>query len=266
MRNWPAGGASGLGWILRARSGKRFPAFRIMRRAPSSHAPRHSQSAVRRSGGAEGHRAGSSPSRSSGSGSTGSSISCSICRSSWIDRKRVERLDEADVGRIITVALTPRRLSPGRGARPVPRAWPRTAAAIIVTLIYFQQSGLGEEAIAARRAAHRLGPARPLRPGSADRPSRPCAATRPRPASLPEREPVYPLSEGLTNKRLGRARRRRRWRGVPALARMDRAEPAGAARLAGLGARRSRPRIATRRRRARASGSPMTRCSPTSSP
>ena len=37
-------------------------------------------------------------------------------------------------------------------------------------------------------------------------------------ATIPEREPVYPLSEGLTNHRLGRSRRRRRWRGGPSSA------------------------------------------------
>ena len=42
----------------------------------------------------------------------------------------------------------------------------------------FQQSGLGEEAAAARRAADRLGQARPLRPGTADGPSGLCAAAR----------------------------------------------------------------------------------------
>ena len=37
---------------------------------------------------------------------------------SWIDRKRVARLDVADVGRVITVALTAARL-PAERARPV---------------------------------------------------------------------------------------------------------------------------------------------------
>ncbi len=78
------------------------------------------------------------------------------------------------------------------------------------------------------------------------------------------REPVYPLTEGLTNRRLGelaRAGARARARA----ARMDRAEPARARRLARRGARRWPRRIASPAPSRRAGGSPMTRFSPTSS-
>ena len=85
-------------------------------------------------------------------------------------------------------------------------------------------------------------------------------------ATIPEREPVYPLSEGLTNHRLGDL-------AGQALARRARRSPNGSSRACkaqqgwpdwaeALDDRASRSRRGARR----ASGSLMTRCSPTSSP
>jgi ATP-dependent DNA helicase RecG len=120
---------------------------------------------------------------------------------SWIDRKPVERLDEADVGRTITVALTARdyRQSGGRGPF---RIFAEDAGGDYVTLTYFNNPGwgkkqlpLGETRIVSGRL-DRYGqelqivhPDYVLLPGDA--------------GQIPAREPVYPLSEGLTNNRLG---------------------------------------------------------------
>ena len=157
------------------------------------------------------------------------------------------------------------RLSPGRRARPVPGLSPPTATAIIVTLTYFNNPGwakkqlpLGEPRIVSGRLERYGQELQIVHPDHVlDRRTR-----RPR---LPEREPVYPLSEGLTNRRLRRSRRP----GAGAAAgarRMDRAEPDR--RSSGwpdwqeaLAAAHREPRPAQR-----ASGSLMTRSSPTSSP
>ena len=62
---------------------------------------------------------------------------------------------------------------------------------------------------------------------------------------LPEREPVYPLSEGLTNHRLGRSRRPGAGAGSDAR-RMDRAEPARRAAAGRAGRTRWAPSITSR--------------------
>jgi ATP-dependent DNA helicase RecG len=120
---------------------------------------------------------------------------------SWIERKRVELLDEADVGRVITVEITPRdyRQSGGRGPFRVHAA---DRAGNYLTLAYFNNPGwakkqlpLGEAKIVSGRLdrygqdLQMVHPDHVLPPGEA--------------GSLPDREPVYPLSEGLTNNRLG---------------------------------------------------------------
>ena len=117
----------------------------------------------------------------------------------WIDRKRVDRLDLADVGRVITIALTPRDYR--QGGRGPMRVHAEDAGGDYVTLTYFNNPGwakkqlpLGETKIVSGRL-DRYGqelqivhPDHVVPPGEA--------------ASIPEREPVYPLSEGLTNHRL----------------------------------------------------------------
>ncbi|MEA3047509.1 MAG: ATP-dependent helicase RecG [Sphingomonadales bacterium] len=118
----------------------------------------------------------------------------------WIDRKKVDLLDEADAGRTITVALTARdyRQSGGRGPF---RVFAEDAAGNYVTLTYFNNPGWGKKQLPLgepRLVSGRLDrygqelqivhPDYVLKPGEA--------------AQIPEREPVYPLSEGLTNHRL----------------------------------------------------------------
>jgi ATP-dependent DNA helicase RecG len=118
----------------------------------------------------------------------------------WIDRKRVEALDEADVGRTIVVALTARDYRQG-GRGPL-RIFAEDGAGNYVTLTYFNNPGWGKKQLPlgeARIVSGRLDrygqelqmvhPDHVLAPGEA--------------ATIPAREPVYPLSEGLTNHRLG---------------------------------------------------------------
>ena len=118
----------------------------------------------------------------------------------WIDRKRVETLDEADVGRTITVALTARdhRQSGGRGPF---RIFAEDKAGNYVTLTYFNNPGWGKKQLP-------LGEPR-IVSGRLDRYGQELQMVHPdhvlplaEAASIPEREPVYPLSEGLTNHRL----------------------------------------------------------------
>jgi len=119
---------------------------------------------------------------------------------SWIDRKKVDLLDEADAGRTITVALTARdyRQSPGRGPF---RIFAEDAAGNYVTLTYFNNPGWGKKQLP-------LGEPR-IVSGRLDRYGQELQIVHPdyvlKPdegAQIPEREPVYPLSEGLTNHRL----------------------------------------------------------------
>jgi ATP-dependent DNA helicase RecG len=119
---------------------------------------------------------------------------------SWIDRKRVAALDEGDVGQVITVALTARdyRQSGGRGPF---RIFAEDSAGNYVTLTYFNNPGWGKKQLP-------LGETR-IVSGRLDRYGQDLQIVHPdhvlKPAEagqIPEREPVYPLSEGLTNHRL----------------------------------------------------------------
>ena len=120
---------------------------------------------------------------------------------SWIDRKRVDILDAADVGRVVTVEVTPvdYRQSGGRGPFRVHAA---DRAGNYLTLTYFNNPGwarkqlpLGEpKAVSGRlemygQELQMVHPDHVLASGEA--------------GQLPEREPVYALSEGITSKRLG---------------------------------------------------------------
>jgi ATP-dependent DNA helicase RecG len=120
---------------------------------------------------------------------------------SWIERKRVDLLDEADVGAIVSVELTPvdYRQSGGRGPF---RVHATDRGGNYVTLTYFNNPGwakkqlpLGEPKLVSGRLdrygqeLQMVHPDHVLPPGEG--------------ASLPEQEPVYRLSEGLTNNRMG---------------------------------------------------------------
>ena len=119
----------------------------------------------------------------------------------WVERKRVELLDEQDAGRIISVAVTPvdYRQSGGRGPFRVRAA---DKAGNSLTLTYFNNPGwakkqlpLGEPKLVSGRLdlygqeLQMVHPDHVLAPEDA--------------GELPEVEPVYSLSEGLTNNRMG---------------------------------------------------------------
>jgi ATP-dependent DNA helicase RecG len=119
----------------------------------------------------------------------------------WIDRKRVAALDEGDVGRTITVEVTARdyRQSGGRGPF---RIFAEDGAGNYLTLTYFSNPGWGKKQLP-------IGEARVIS-GRLDRYGQELQMVHPdhvlipaEAGQIPEREPVYPLSEGLTNHRLG---------------------------------------------------------------
>jgi ATP-dependent DNA helicase RecG len=118
----------------------------------------------------------------------------------WIDRKRVARLDEGDVGRTITIALTARdyRQSGGRGPF---RIFAEDEGGDYVTLTYFNNPGWGKKQLPLGET--RIVSGRLDRYGQELQMVHPDYVLKPAEAAqIPEREPVYPLSEGLTNHRL----------------------------------------------------------------
>ncbi len=167
-------------------------------------------------------------------------------------------------GGSIAIALTPVKYRIGGSARAPARVQAVDAQGNYVTPgLLRRQFGLGEEAAAAERAALGLGQARPIWPGAADRPSRPCRRARRGGSRRGARRSIR-CSKG--SPRSGSRRWRRRAIGARAgAAGMDRAEPEGAARLAGLAGGAGADPCRSGRCARRASGWPMTRCSPTSS-
>jgi ATP-dependent DNA helicase RecG len=120
----------------------------------------------------------------------------------WIDRKRVQRLDEADVGRIIAIELIAQDYRQSGGPKAPLRIHAADAGGDYVTLTYFRNPGwakqqlpLGEPRLVSGKLdrygqeLQMVHPDHVLLPAQADQ--------------LPAREPVYALSEGLTNKRMG---------------------------------------------------------------
>jgi ATP-dependent DNA helicase RecG len=120
---------------------------------------------------------------------------------SWIERKRVAVVDEADAGRVVTVEVTPVNYRQG-GPRSPFRVHTADKAGNHLGLVYFNNPGwakkqlpLGKPRIVSGRMElygqelQIVHPDHVLEPAEA--------------ASVPEREPVYPLSEGLTNNRMG---------------------------------------------------------------
>ena len=130
-----------------------------------------------------------------------SSISCSICRADGSTASRVPTLDMADAGEVITAVVTPVDYKAG-GPRSPLRVQATDAAGNYISLIYFNNPGwarkqlpIGEpKAVSGRMELYgqelqMVHPDFVLSPEEA--------------AGIPEREPVYALSEGLTNKRIG---------------------------------------------------------------
>ncbi len=118
----------------------------------------------------------------------------------WIERKKVELLDMADAGGVVTVVVTPVDYRQG-GARSPFRVQATDRAGNYLSLTYFHNPGwakkqfpLGVPKVVSGRMEmygqelQMVHPDYVLEPNEA--------------LDLPEREPVYPLSEGLTNRRL----------------------------------------------------------------
>jgi ATP-dependent DNA helicase RecG len=118
----------------------------------------------------------------------------------WIERKKVDRLDPADIGRIVAIALVAADYRQG-GARSPFRVQAADRDGNFVTLTYFNNPGwakkqlpLGQTRLVSGKLesyGQELQIVHPdfvLPPGEA--------------AALPDREPVYPLSEGITSRRL----------------------------------------------------------------
>ena len=104
-------------------------------------------------------------------------------------------------GRIVILELTPFESAPARRAGPDARLRQRTPPATPSRLVYFNNPGwakkqlpLGETKIVAGKLDAYGEEWQIVHPGSARPPAR-----RP---SLPLREPVYPLTEGITNRRM----------------------------------------------------------------
>jgi ATP-dependent DNA helicase RecG len=119
----------------------------------------------------------------------------------WIERKKVDVLDVADAGRVVSVVVTPVDYRQG-GARSPFRVYATDRAGNYLTLTFFNNPGwakkqlpLGQPKLVSGRMEtygqelQIVHPDHVLDPGD--------------PLDLPEREPVYSLSEGLTNRRMG---------------------------------------------------------------
>lgn len=119
----------------------------------------------------------------------------------WIDRLRVDELRMADTGRVITIALTPVDYRTG-GPRSPFRVHATDVHGNYVSLVYFGGNPgwakkllpLGEQRIVSGKLESYAQELQIVHPDYVLPPDEA--------ASLPEREAVYPLSEGLTGKRV----------------------------------------------------------------
>jgi ATP-dependent DNA helicase RecG len=120
---------------------------------------------------------------------------------SWVDRKRVDLLDMADAGRVVTVLVTPVDYRQAGGRGPF-RVYATDREGNYLTLTFFNNPGwakkqlpLGQLKVVSGRMEmygqelQMVHPDHVLEPAEA--------------LDLPEREPVYGLSEGITSRRLG---------------------------------------------------------------
>ncbi|WP_210358702.1 ATP-dependent DNA helicase RecG [Sphingomonas beigongshangi] len=117
----------------------------------------------------------------------------------WVDRVARDALDEADVGRIVAITLTPvdYRLSSGRGPTRVQAVDARGNA---VSLVYFGGSSGWVKKLLPLNEPRRVS-------GKLEQYGQTLQIIHPDLAEPDEpfraREPIYPLSEGLTSRRLG---------------------------------------------------------------
>ena len=120
--------------------------------------------------------------------------------SGWIERRRVAAVDMADAGSVVIVVVTPVDYRQAGGRGPF-RVHATDRAGNYLTLTYFNNPGwakkqlpLGETRLVSGKMELYGQELQIVHPDVAA----PDAADR-----LPDREPVYPLSEGITSKRLG---------------------------------------------------------------
>lgn len=119
----------------------------------------------------------------------------------WIDRKRVSRLNVADAGQVISIDVTPVEYRQG-GQRSPFRVYAEDALGNRLTLTYFNNPGWAKKQLPL--GVRRTVSGRLESYGQELQMVHPDHVLPPEESkSLPEREPVYPLSEGLTNHRLG---------------------------------------------------------------
>jgi ATP-dependent DNA helicase RecG len=118
----------------------------------------------------------------------------------WIERKRVDRVDESDVGRVVTIAVTAQSYRQG-GARSPLRILALDAAGDPVTLVYFNNPAWARKQVPlneVRIVSGRLEAyGRDLQIVHPDHVTEPGEA-----GTIPDREAVYGLAEGLTSRRL----------------------------------------------------------------
>jgi ATP-dependent DNA helicase RecG len=119
----------------------------------------------------------------------------------WIDRKTVAQLDEADVGQVVTTIVTPTEYRLGGSARAPARVVAMDAGGNVVALVFFRSgSGYAKKLLP-------LGEPRAIS-GKLERYDQWLQIVHPEvmapeeAKTLPEREATYPLSEGLSGKRL----------------------------------------------------------------
>ncbi|MCA1750111.1 MAG: ATP-dependent DNA helicase RecG, partial [Sphingomonadales bacterium] len=121
--------------------------------------------------------------------------------SGWIDRKPVETLDMEDAGRVVTVTVTPVDYRQG-GPRSPLKVHATDKDGNYLSLVYFNNPGWGKKQLPLNQPRTVSGrmelygqelqivhPDFVLEPGKGD--------------EIPTREPIYALSEGLTNRRIG---------------------------------------------------------------
>ena len=129
---------------------------------------------------------------------------CSPCRSAGSTAGSAARSARRGLPEVVTVEVEIGMHRPAqRRGRPY-LVHVRDAATEFQLVFFHAARRLAARDAAGRPAAHRLGPGRDLRR------HRPDGASRPRPAArqaeaLPDFEPVYPLTQGLTLKAMARA-------------------------------------------------------------
>ncbi len=124
---------------------------------------------------------------------------------SWIERKRVDLLDMADAGQVVGVTVTPVDYRQG-GPRSPFRVLATDKAGNYLTLTYFNNPGWAKKQLPLGKPKFVSGRmemyGQELQIVHPDYVLEPAEA-----AAVPAREPVYPLSEGLTNHRMGQLAR-----------------------------------------------------------